>query len=139
MEKVTKKEMFAAIAEAMETGECKFAPEVVIEFCNKEIDALDRKAEKAKERAAKKAKEADELADLVVEALTDEFQTIADVTEAVTPDFPDATVAKVQYRLTQLVKAGVAEKESVTIPATETTKTRHVMGYRKAAGEVEEG
>ena len=132
MEKITKREMFEAIAIAMETGECKYAPEVVKAFCEKEIAALDAKAAKAKERAAEKKAEADILMDEVKAALTDEFQTIADVTVAVSAINEDATTSKVQYRLGKLVETGAAVKEQITIPATETTKARKVMAYKLA-------
>ena len=52
MEKITKREMYEAIAEAMKTGECRYDPAEVISFCENEIDLLDKKAAKAKERAA---------------------------------------------------------------------------------------
>ena len=54
MEKITKREMFEAIKETFETGECKFEADVVKAFCDKEIAALDAKAAKAKQRAAAK-------------------------------------------------------------------------------------
>jgi hypothetical protein len=131
MEKITKKEMYAAIKETFETGECKFDADVVIAFCDKEIAALDNKAAKAKERAAAKKAEADVLYDQVKEALSaDEFQTIADIAAAVAGVNADATVSKVTYRLTKLVEAGVAEKTDITIPASEGTKARKVKGFR---------
>ena len=132
MEKITKREMFEAIKETFETGSCKFDAEVVKAFCDKEIASLDAKATKAKERAAAKKAEADVLMDQVQDALTDEFQTIADVATAVATANEDATTSKVQYRLSKLVEAGVAVKEQITIPATETTKARKVMAYKLA-------
>ena len=54
MKKITKKAMYEAIAEAMDTGSCKFSPDAVKEFCMNEIELLDKKAAKAKERAAAK-------------------------------------------------------------------------------------
>jgi hypothetical protein len=131
MEKITKKEMYAAIKETFETGECKFDADVVIAFCEKEIASLDNKAAKAKERAAAKKAEADVLYDQVADALNaDEFQTIADIAAAVAEVNADATVSKVTYRLTKLVEAGAAEKTDITIPATEGTKARKVKGFR---------
>ena len=132
MEKITKREMFEAIKETFETGSCKFDAAVVTAFCDKEIAALDSKAAKAKERAAAKKAEADVLMGQVEGALTDEFQTIADVTVAVSAVNEDATTSKVQYRLGKLVETGVAIKEQITIPATETTKARKVMAYKLA-------
>ena len=134
MEKITKREMFEAIKETFETGSCKYDAAVVTAFCDKEIAALDSKAAKAKERAAAKKAEADVLMGQVEDALTDEFQVIADIATAVAGVNADATVSKVTFRLTKLVEAQVAEKTQVTIPATETTKARKVQAYRLANG-----
>ena len=130
MEKITKREMFEAIKETFETGTCKFDAATVMEFCDKEIASLDAKATKAKERAAAKKAEADILMGQVEDALTSEFQTIADIATAVAAVNPDSTVSKVTYRLTKLVEAGVAEKTQTTIPATEGTKARKVQAYK---------
>jgi hypothetical protein len=102
----------------------------VTAFCDKEIASLDAKAAKAKERAAAKKAEADVLMGQVEDALTNEFQTIADIATAVAAVNPDSTVSKVTYRLTKLVEAGVAEKTQTTIPATEGTKARKVQAYK---------
>lgn len=129
MEKITKRAMYEAIAEAMETGSCKFAPEAVKEFCMNEIELLDKKAAKAKERAAAKASEGDALTDAVMAVMTtDEFQPIATIAANVADE--DATVAKCTYRLTQLVKNGTAEKQEITIVGSEGSKSRKVQGYR---------
>lgn len=133
MEKITKREMYEAIKETFETGSCKFDAEVVKEFCDKEIAALDAKAAKAKERAAAKKAEADVLMTQVEEALTGEFQTIADIAAAVAEVNADATVSKVTYRLGKLVESGVAEKTDVTIPGSEGVKARKVKAFRALA------
>ena len=132
MEKITKREMFEAIKETFETGSCKFDAEVVKAFCDKEIASLDAKSAKAKERAAAKKAETDVLMDQVQDALTDEFQVIADIAATVAEVNPDATVSKVTYRLGKLVEAGVAEKTQVTLEKTETSKARKVQAYRLA-------
>jgi hypothetical protein len=128
--KVTKRDMYEAIIETMKTGECAYPAEDVVAFCENEIELLDKKAVKAKERAAAKHAEGDALADLVASALTSDYQVIADITAAVADKDPDATVSKVTYRLSQLVKAGVAEKQEVTISGGEGTKARKVQAYR---------
>lgn len=130
MEKITKREMYEAIKETFETGSCKYDAAVVTAFCDKEIAALDAKAAKAKERAAAKKAEADVLMGQVEDALTGDYQVIADIAAAVTAVNPDATVSKTTYRLSKLVEAGVAEKTQVTIPATDTSKARKVQAYR---------
>ena len=94
---------------------------------------MDSKAAKAKERAAAKKAEADVLMDQVRDALTGEFQTIADIAAAVAEVNPDATVSKTTYRLTQLVEANVAEKTQVSVPAVDGGKTRKVQAYRLIA------
>lgn len=130
MEKITKREMYEAIKETFETGSCKFDAATVVAFCEKEIASLDSKSAKAKERAAAKKAEADVLMDQVEDALTDEFQVIADIAATVAEANADATVSKVTYRLGKLVEAGKAEKTQVTIPASEGSKARKVQAYR---------
>ena len=130
MEKITKREMFVAIKETFETGSCKFDAATVKAFCDKEIASLDAKAAKAKERAAAKKAEADVLMGQVQDALTDEYQVIADIAAAVAEVNADATVSKVQYRLSKLVENQIAEKTQVTLEKTETSKARKVMAYR---------
>ena len=130
MEKITKRDMFEAIKETFETGECKFDAATVMAFCDKEIASLDAKAAKAKERAAAKKAEADVLMGQVEDALTGEFRTIADIATDVAEVNADVTVSKVTYRLTKLVEAGVAEKTQITVPATEGSKSRKVQAYR---------
>ena len=130
MEKITKREMFEAIKETFETGECKFDAATVMAFCDKEIASLDSKAAKAKERAAVKKAEADVLMDQVRDALTGEFQTIADIAAAVAEVNPDATVSKTTYRLTKLVEANVAEKTDVSVPGVDGGKARKVKAFR---------
>ena len=130
MTKITKREMFANIITVFQTGESAYEPADVIAFCEKEIAALDSKAAKAKERAAAKKAEADVLMDQVKGALTDEFLPIADIAAAVAEMNPDATIAKVQYRLNKLVAAEIAEKTDLTIPGVDGGKSRKVKGYR---------
>ena len=122
--KMTKKEMFEKIMAAMATDV------EVVEFCEKEIAALDKKAAKAKETAAKKKAEGDELTEKVFEVLTAEFECIACITEKVGDE--EVSIAKVQYRLGQLVKAGRAEKEEITIESEDGKKRRKAMAYRLA-------
>lgn len=130
MEKITKREMFEAIKETFETGSCKYDAATVMAFCDKEIASLDAKAAKAKERAAAKKAEADALMGQVEDALTGEFQTIADIAAAVSAVNADATVSRVTYRLTKLVEAGIAEKTDVSVPGVDGGKARKVKAFR---------
>ena len=134
VEKMTKKETFEMIIDLV-SGLDVEQVDTVVEFCEKEIAALDRTAEKAKETAAKKKAENDALLEVVYDALgEDEFETIAAIAKRVAEVEPESTVGKVQYRLTALAKEGRAEKSTIVIPATEDTKMRKVVGYRKIVG-----
>lgn len=130
MTKITKREYFEAIIEAMETGEIKLDPKDVANFCRHEIELINAKNEKAKERAAAKAKEADALQEKVLAALSDELESIADIAAKIGDE--EATVSKVQYRLNNLVKEGTAVKGEITIPKTETSKARKVVAFALA-------
>lgn len=137
VEKMTKKETLEMIIDLLNTaydlGEEKV--EMAVEFCEKEIAALEKKAEKAKENAAKKKAEGDALLETVYNALgEDEFETIAAIAKRVVDVEPTASVGKVQYRLTALAKEGRAEKSQIVVPATEDTKKRTIVGYRKIVG-----
>lgn len=131
--KVTKKDYYNNIIQAMKTGEVSIDPVDIIAFCENEIAMLDKKAEKAKERAAAKKADGDALTDAVKAALTNEFAITADITMKVAEalgDDAEVTVHRVQYRLTQLAKAGEAEVTDMKIEATETSKARTLKAYR---------
>ena len=129
--KITKREMFEAIKTGCTTGEWTVSDVEIAEFCDNEIALLDKKAIKAKERAAEKRAAGDELTDAVRAALTDEFAIIADIAAKVAETYgEDATVARVTYRLTQLVKNGEAENGDVKVEGGEGQKTRTIKAYR---------
>jgi len=124
MEKMTKRDLYNVIKNAMADNAD------VVAFCDKELAALDHKAEKAKERAAKKAAEGDALMDAVAAVLTDKPMTNADILAVITDE--EATVNKIAYRANALVKAGRAVKTEVTVPAEEGGKARKLVAYTKA-------
>lgn len=123
--KITKRDRYNSIIAIL--GDTN--PDLVA-FCQNEIALLDKKASKAKEAAANKKAEVDELTVAVQAALTDDYQTIADVAAAIEGE--DVTTAKVSYRLNALVKAGVADKTEVTIPGGEGVKSRKVVAFKLA-------
>lgn len=107
MEKMTKKEKFALIAELLADNT------EIVDFCNDEIAKLDAKAAKAKEKAAEKKAAGDELYAAVVAVLTKDAQTAEDVLTQIEGE--DLTTAKIRARLSQAVKNGVANKESIKV------------------------
>jgi hypothetical protein len=132
--KITKREVLVGIQNGVQTGDYNgITVEDIVAYCANEVELLDRKAAKAKERAAVKRAEGDALTDAVKDALTAEFETRDVVAARVAETFgEDASIAKVGYRLTQLVKSGVAVSEDIKIAATETQKARTVKGYALA-------
>jgi hypothetical protein len=101
----------------------------IVAFCDKEIETLDARAEKAKERAAIKRAEGDELLEIVYNALTDDFETRDVITERIGDE--NISVAKVTYRLTSLVKAGRAVKDETNVTGAD-GKNRRVSVYKLA-------
>lgn len=119
--KMTKAMWFEAIKALVEASDAEQKDEMV-EFIDAQVEALAKKAEKAKERAAAKKVEGDELREVVRTILTDEFQAIDDIVAQIEGE--DVTKAKVTARLTQLVKAELAEKDQIKVG------DRKVMAYR---------
>ena len=134
MEKMTKRNVYEALINYATSGVMSYdgnevTAEALAAFAENEIALLDKKAVKAKERAATKRAEGDELTAAVRAAMsTEEFEPIADIAARIEGE--DVTVAKVTYRLTQLVKNGDAEKQELTIPGAEGQKARKVQGYK---------
>ena len=119
--KITKKDYFAMVAEIVDNSNAENKDELM-EFIEKQVEALDKKAAKAKERAAEKKAEGDALRDKVEAVLTNEVQVIDQIVEAIGDE--DVTRNKVVARLTQLVKADIAVKEEVK------NDSKKVMGYK---------
>lgn len=135
MSKLTKKNIYDALINFASSGamECTIGEEKhtitseeLFNFATNEKAQLEKKNVAARKRAADKAA-VDELLNAVASVLTDEFQTIAEVTDCI--EGADVTTAKIQYRLNSLVKAGEAEKQEMKVAGAD-GKKRIVMGYR---------
>ena len=109
VKKVTKKEMFTEIKAVLETVE---GSEELVAFVEKQIEALDNEAAKAKVRKAMKIAE-DTLKDTVASLLTDEFQTAEAIVDAIGDE--EVSKAKVVNRLSKLIADGVAVKEQIKV------------------------
>lgn len=129
--KVTKRERYESIKALVEAvGAVEgIDTDGIVAFCDKEIATLDTRAEKAKERAAEKRAEGDELQAAVLAALTDEPASRQEVTDRIEGE--DVTLAKVGYRLTALVKQGLAVKEEIAVTG-EDGKSKKIAAYRLA-------
>ena len=122
--KLTKKDYYGMIREIVVESDIENKDELVA-FVDKQVEAIDSRAAKAKERAASKKVEGDALRNQIEGLLTNEYQTAEDILAQA--QGADLTKGKITARLTQLVKAGVAEKEAVKV------EDRKVMGYRLIA------
>ena len=124
VKKVTKKENYEMLMEIVENSNSEMKVELV-DFITKQIESIDAKAAKAKEKAAEKRAEGDELRAAVKAVLTEELQTA----EEILAQFEDEelTKAKIVARLTQLVKNGEASKEEV-----KTEEGKKIMAYKLA-------
>lgn len=115
--KVTKKEMFEGIKAILtENFEAAEVAEYV-EFIDKEVGAIDARAEKEKTRRAEKKAEGDALGDAVKAVIegAEEPITAEAIVDKVIEEFPEATVAKVRYRASKLVKDEVVTKTELKI------------------------
>ncbi len=129
--KITKKMMFEEVivmAEAQGRAD-------IVEFAEKEIVALEKKAAKAKEAAAKKRAEADELMGVVKSVLTYDFQTLGDIAAQIEGE--NISVAKITARMSKLVEAGEVVKEQVPVEGADGKKTKK-MAYKLAVCDGEE-
>lgn len=146
MEKFTKKNVYAAIVNFAQTScedndfwfidnegaQVNIPAASIIDFAQNEIGLLEKRALKSKECAAKKRAESDTLLDAVRDAISDEFESVADIAARVEGE--DITASKIIYRLNKLVTEGFAEKTDIKISATDGAKARVVKGYRRIAG-----
>lgn len=112
--KITKKEYYTMLKDIVRgdsNSEMTNSQYKLIEFIDKQIEAIETKAEKAKEKAAEKKANGDELREVVQSVLTDEYQTIDAIASQINGE--DVTKAKITARLTSLVKAGLATKSDL--------------------------
>lgn len=124
--KVTKKEWYAEIRKIVEAADVE-NKDSALEFIDNQVKLLEAKAAKAQENAAKKKADGDNLREAVYNVLTTELQTIDQITEQVVIEGEDITRNKVTARLTQLVKADMAVKDTV-----KTDDGRKVTAYKVA-------
>lgn len=125
--KVTKKDMYNGLIATLTEN---FGDEIqeYVEFLQGEIAALDKRAEKEKERRAAKKAEGDDLKDAVAEAIEAEPKTAEAIADELADEFPEITKAKVTYRASQLVKDGEIYKVQV-----KTEDGRKVVAYTTEA------
>ena len=105
--KLTKKDYYGMLKNIISTSDVDNKEELEA-FINRQVEIIDNKAEKAKERAAEKKAEGDELRAAIKSVLTEDYQSADDI--LVQLEGEDLSKAKIIARLTQLVNNGDAEK-----------------------------
>ena len=132
MEKMTKAMYFEVIRGIIEGLGAEAFPEGVdaddvLDFIDRQIALLDKRAAASKERAAKKRAASDELTELIYTMIfeADDYITADEIVEKI--DDEEVTKNKVTARVSKLVKAGRIVKEQVKL---EDGKKR--MAYRIA-------
>lgn len=133
--KITKREYLNTLRAIVENGDFSFENEDMtvdglIEFIDHEIELLDNKAAAAAKRAQAKRDEGDALRARILEVMSSEdFMTIPEIVKAIGDE--DVSAQMVTARLTQCVKADLAEKDSVSVEVA--GKAKKLSGYRKLA------
>lgn len=132
MEKMTKAMYFEVIRGIVEGLGAEAFPEGVsaddvLDFIDRQVALLDKRAAASKERAAKKRAASDELTELIYTMIfeAEDFITADDIVEKIGDE--EVTKNKVTARVSKLIKAGRVAKEQVKL---EDGKKR--MAYRIA-------
>lgn len=105
--KLTKKDYYGMLKDIILTSDVDNKEELEA-FIDRQVEIIDNKAEKAKERAAEKKAEGDELRAAIKSILTEDYQSADDILAQLEGE--DLSKAKIIARLTQLVNNGDAEK-----------------------------
>lgn len=85
----------------------------LVEFIDKQIEALEKRKVAAAERAEKKKAESDAMTDAILAQIGNELITVDEIVIAL--DSEEVTRNKVTARLGKLVKAGTIVKEAVKV------------------------
>lgn len=119
--KMTKKDYFVEIENILRDAKENDLADVMAH----EVELLENKAVKNKERAEARKIAGDELRDTISNILIDDLQTVDEIVDQIEDE--EITKAKVVARLTQLVNLNEAIKEQV-----KTEDGKKVMAYRRS-------
>ena len=116
MAKATKREIYEAIImlatqEGVNFDEIPFHPETIVDFCNHEIELLDKKHSSGSRKPTKVQIENEGHKAKIIEVLSaaDSPLTIREIqTEA--PELSEFSTSKMSALLTALIKAGIVER-----------------------------
>lgn len=125
--KISDRQVYTAIVEGTFDD---LDTDLLVAWAEKKIAQLDHKADKAKERAAERKADGDALTEAVLAALTNEFESIADIAARIEGE--GVTLSKVSYRLNAASKAEEprVEKGEITIKNEDGKGSRRLVAYR---------
>ena len=123
--KKTKAMYFAELREMVASWVDREDQDELLEFIDKQIEAIEKRKVAAANRAEKKKAESDALTDAILAQIGEELITVDEIVVAL--DDEEVTRNKVTARLGKLVKAGVITKETVKVDGNKR------MAYRLAA------
>lgn len=112
----TKKDFYEAIImlatqEGINSDELPFCPETIVDFCNHEIELLDKKRSRGSRKPTKTQVENEGHKAKIIEVLTalDHPATIKEI-QAEAPELSEFSTSKMSALLTALIKTGVVER-----------------------------
>ena len=112
--KKTKAMYFAELREMiLDTVQDEEKQNELLEFIDKQVEALEKRKVAAAGRAKKKKAESDALTDAILAQIGEELITVDEIVIALNDE--EITRNKVTARLGKLVKAGMIEKEYVKV------------------------
>ena len=111
--KKTKAMYFAELRAMVEGWVDREDQDELLEFIDKQVEALEKRKVAAAERAEKKRAESDAMTEAILAQIGDEPITVDEIVVAL--DSEDVTRNKVTARLGNLVKAGMIVKEYVKV------------------------
>jgi hypothetical protein len=115
MEKKTKAMYFAELREMVTVAvEDEARRNELVEFIDKQVEALEKRKVAAAARAEKKKAESDALTEEIFERIGDELITVDEIVITFDEE-EEVSRAKVTARLGKLVNAGRIEKEAVKV------------------------
>lgn len=137
---MTKREMFEVIrdyfvdhcAEDEIIAEEDVTAQVVIDFCDTEIETLAKRAAGARARAEKKRDADTATVEMIYECVDEaDVNTVNEIVARAIEADPEMTRAKVINRLGKLAKAERLEKVRVKVPDEITGKNKEIVGYKR--------
>ena len=128
--KFTKRELYDALIGKLCGEEVEVDAQTLVDFCQAEIDRIDQRNTKDREKREAKKAEPDVAREKVLAAVDEQFRTANVIHDTI--DDEEITLGKVRHRLAGLVRDGLVQKQEMKIPVGEGEKTRHAVCYARA-------